>query len=298
MSSNRKPKEKHCLAIKPEGIAPLAKDAQQTVHQGWKAALKLGFVQGKNKTLLVERSHYGPLTVQRPFYPEGGCCHVYLLHPPGGIVAGDSLSLAIHVDCEAKALITTPGAAKFYRSTAQQALQTISLKVEAEATLEWLPQETIIFEGARLRSDIQLDLATGARFIGWEIVVLGRPAAGEGFNEGDALLSWRIFRDGMPLFLEKMHLDTEAFLARWGLNACSSCGTLFAVGATFANLEAVRALIAGTPRQGVTLIDDLLICRASADKATVVRDFFETVRSILRKDIVSQEPYTPRIWAT
>lgn len=298
MSPSKEVEAQHSLGVESEGIDSLVKGEQPTIHQGWKAELKLGFMRGKNKTLLAERSHYGPLTVQRPFYPEGECCHVYILHPPGGIVAGDQLSVTVQVECEAKALITTPGAAKFYRSAGKQALQTIALKIEEQATLEWLPQETIIFEGAKLRSDIQLDLAASARFIGWEIAVLGRPAAGEGFKQGDAQLNWRIFRDGMPLFLEKMHLDAAAFNARWGLNACSSCGTLFAVGATLANLDAVRTLIADTPRQGVTLIDDLLICRASANKTANVRDFFETVRAIIRKDIVRQEAYTPRIWAT
>ena len=265
---------------------------------GWKAELKLGFTHSANKTILAQRSHKGPLTVQRPFYPEGGLCHVYLLHPPGGIVAGDQLKIDVEVENNASALITTPGAGKFYRSSGKQALQTVSLKIKQEASLEWLPQETIVFEGARLVSDVHVDLSENARFIGWEILVLGRPAANEHFKQGEALLNWRIFRDGMPLFLEKMQLDSNAFLARWGLNGCSSCGTLFAVGANHANLEAVRTLIADTPRQGVTLIDDLLICRASAEKSNTVRDFFEKVRTLIRKDIVRQEPYTPRIWAT
>ncbi len=264
----------------------------------WKAELKLGFTCSKNRTILAQRSHKGPLTVQRPFYPERGLCHVYLLHPPGGIVAGDQLTIDIEVDKNAQALITTPGAGKFYRSSGKQALQTVFLKIKQDASLEWLPQETIVFEGARLVSDVRVDLSENARFIGWEILVLGRPAANESFKQGDAHLNWRIFRNETPLFLEKMQLDSDAFLARWGLNGCSSCGTLFAVGANHANLEAVRTLIADTPRQGVTLIDDLLICRASADKSNTVREFFEKVRTLIRKDIVRQEPYTPRIWAT
>jgi len=272
--------------------------ALNTSKSSWKAELKLGFTHSGAKTILSKRGHKGPLTVQRPFHPEDGLCHVYLLHPPGGIVAGDQLLIDIQVEGEAKALITTPGAGKFYRSAGQQALQTVSLKIKENATLEWLPQETIVFEGARLVSDVRVDLATNARFIGWEIMVLGRPAANESFNQGEALLNWHIFRDEMPLFIEKMQLDSNAFFARWGLNGCSSCGTLFAIGANQANLEAVRLLIADTPRQGVTLIDDLLICRASSDKSNTVRDFFEKVRSVIRQDIVQQQPYTPRIWAT
>ena len=279
-------------------IKKLTHNDENFNKQGWKAELKLGFVYSANKTTLPHRSHFGPLRVQRPFYPEGDVCHVYLLHPPGGVVAGDQLSIEVNVDKQAQALITTPGAAKFYRSTGEQAFQTVSLKVSDGATLEWLPQETIIFEGANIISNVKVELASSARFIGWEILVLGRPAAGESFTQGQAILQWQIFRDGEPLFLEKMRLDSEAFLARWGLNGCSSFGTLFANGATASNLEAVRNLIADTPGRGVTLIDDLLICRASDNKTQLIRHFFEKVRSLIRSDIVQQQPYTPRIWAT
>ena len=265
---------------------------------GWKAELNLGFTYRGNRTVLAHRNHVGPLTVQRPFYPEGGLCHVYILHPPGGIVAGDQLLIDIQLDKKAKALITTPGAGKFYRSSGKKAIQQVSLKIEDNAVLEWLPQETLVFEGAYLVSNVRVELNNHARFIGWEILALGRPAADEGFKQGEALLNWHIFRDGEPLFLEKMQIDSKVFLARWGLNGNSSFGTFFAIGASVANLEAVRSLIADTPGQGVTLIDDLLICRAIADTTLPVRQFFEQVRSIIRRDIVQEEPYTPRIWAS
>ena len=268
------------------------------VKSSWKAELKLKFTPSVYKTVLSERWHKGPLTVQRPFYPEGGLCHVYILHPPGGVVSGDQLSISVSVDTGANALITTPGAAKFYTSAGEQAHQKVAITIADDATLEWLPQETIVFEGARLTSNVTIELAAKARFIGWEILVLGRPAADEGFKQGEALLSWQINRNGLPLFLEKMRLDAHAFNARWGLDGCSCCATLFASGASTNNLEAVRALIADTPRQGVTLIDDLLICRASAEKTQPVRQFFENVRQLIRNDIVQQPPYTPRIWAT
>lgn len=272
--------------------------AAHNTQQGWQAELHLGFVRKAAKTILAQRRHRGPLTVQRPFYPEGGLCHVYLLHPPGGVVAGDQLCINAHVDNGAEVLITTPAAGKFYRSEGEQASQTVNLKIESNAVLEWLPQETIIYQGARLVSSVNVELEDDARFIGWEILAFGRPAAGEGFSSGEALLNWRILRNGKPLYLEKMRLDATAFAARWGLNQRSSCGTLFACGATTAHLDAVRNLIADTPGRGVTLIDDLLICRASDDKTEAVRRFFESVRAVIRKDIVRREMYAPRIWAT
>ncbi len=267
-------------------------------HQGWKANLDLGFIRGQHKTLLSKRSHYGPLTVQRPFYPEAEVCHVYILHPPGGIVGGDQLTINVHVDKGAEALITTPGAGKIYRSERKQAVQKTLIKVNNHASLEWLPQETIVFEGAQLVSDVRIELETNARFIGWEIVALGRPAAGEGFMQGEVFLNWQIYRNKSPLFLEKMRIDSETFVARWGLNQYSSFGSFFAVGASTVCLEAVREMIGDSTGMGVTLIDDLLICRATAHKTAPIRQFFESVRAIIRPDTINKPGYTPRIWAT
>lgn len=273
--------------------------AEVSSKQGWKAELHLGFNRRGTKTLLAQRKHKGPLTVQRPFYPEGGMCHVYVLHPPGGIVGGDQLQINVHAAVGTEALITTPAAGKFYRCEHHLAHQTVTLKIDHGAVLEWLPQETIIYEGARLQSQVNIELATNAGFIGWEIVALGRPAAGEGFESGEALLNWRIFRNTKPIYLETMRLDAEAFTARWGLNGRSSCGTLFACPASNLNLETVRNLIGDhQTERGVTLIDDLLICRASDNTTEPVRNFFESVRAVLRGDIIKREPYAPRIWAT
>lgn len=278
-------------------IAPLmtAADIDASV---WKAELKLGFARRGAKTVLASRTHCGPLTVQRPFYPEGGICHVYLLHPPGGVVAGDSLHIEANVDSGAQALITTPAAGKFYRSGGGQARQVVNLKVADQASLEWLPQETIVYEGARLNANMHVDLAADSGFIGWEVMALGRPAAGEGFETGEALLNWRITRAGRLFYQERLKLDAEAFKARWGLHGQSACGTLFACPTTPQHLQAVQALIGEDAHQGVTQIDDMLICRALDVRADRLRQFFEQVWAILRADIVGQKCSAPRIWAT
>jgi len=272
--------------------------ADSGVQPGWAAELTLGFARRAAKTVLAHRRQRGPLAVQRPFYPEGAMCHVYLLHPPGGVVAGDRLAIGVTVAADAEALITTPGAGKFYRSTGARACQSVVLKIEENAVLEWLPQEAIIYQGARLTSKVTLELAGTARFIGWDIVVLGRPAAGEGFSSGETLLDWRILRDGKPLFLEKMRLDAKAFAARWGLQGHSCCGTLLACPATAEHLDAVRHLIADAAGQGVTLIDDLLICRCIGDNAEQIKQVFQNFRAAIRLRIVRREDYAPRIWAT
>lgn len=265
---------------------------------GWHAELELRFAQLNDKTLLVKRKQAGPLTVQRPFYPEGGVCHVYILHPPGGIVAGDHLNIIVSAEEQSHTLITTPAAGKFYRSMGQQATQAVTINVAKGATLEWLPQETIIYEGAKLRSSNKVELAEGARFIGWEILSLGRPACAEKFDEGLADMSWQIINQNQPLLLERLFLDATAFQARWGLQGFSACGTLFAYPAGAECLNAIQQLIGDTPGYGVTRIDDLLVCRALDCRTDLLRCFFEQVWAIVRPDTARRKICAPRIWST
>src|SRR5690349_2631589 len=141
------------------------------------ASLSLEFARQDGKTVLTGKSHDGPLVVQKPLYPEGGeVCHTIVVHPPGGIAGGDELAIRVKAGKDAAALLTTPGAAKWYRSAGPVARQAISL--ESAGTLEWLPQETIVFDGARAELDFEADLAPGARLIGWDLVCLGRTGSG------------------------------------------------------------------------------------------------------------------------
>ncbi|MGY6274334.1 urease accessory protein UreD [Methylomonas sp. MgM2] len=264
----------------------------------WEAELKLGFAHRGDKTVLARREHRGPLTVQRPFYPEGGVCHVYLLHPPGGVVAGDRLSIAATAETGAQALITTPAAGKFYRSGGGEARQNLHLTIAGNASLEWLPQETIVYDGARVRSDTRIELSADSGFVGWEVLALGRPAAGEGFDSGSATLNWRISRAGRLFYIERLQLNADAFQARWGLQGHSACGTLFACPTAPQHLHAVQQLIGDQADKGVTQIEDLLVCRALDQRADRLRQFFEQVWALLREDIVGHKICAPRIWAT
>lgn len=282
----------------PENLAASSAPDATSEPAAWEAELRLGFSQRGDKTVLANSEHRGPLTVQRPFYPEGGVCHVYLLHPPGGVVAGDQLSISADVQSDAQALITTPAAGKFYRSEGGEARQTVNLMVSEHASLEWLPQETIVYEGARLNSSMHIELAEHARFIGWEILALGRPAAGEGFANGAATLNWRISRTGRLVYIERLRLDAEAFQARWGLFGHSACGTLFVYPASALHLAAVQALIGDEANRGVTLIEGLLICRGLDRRADLLKGFFEEVWGLVRGDVVGKAVCAPRIWAT
>lgn len=143
----------------------------------WFAKLELGFRKDQNRTILAHRKHHGPVRVQKMLWPEKtGVCHALIVHPPAGIAGGDHLSFEIHVDEAAHALVTTPGAGKWYRSNQKQAYQHINLAVQEQGILEWLPQETMLFNGAIAHSETKIILAESASFIGWDMLVLGRQA--------------------------------------------------------------------------------------------------------------------------
>jgi urease accessory protein len=273
-------------------------EAAKPEQSGWRAELNLGFAATAVKTVLIKRDHTGPLTVQRPFYPEGKVCHVYILHPPGGIVGGDHLTICAKAAPHSHALMTTPAAGKFYRSAGEQASQIVEISVAEYATVEWLPQETIIYQGAQVKSSVKINLAANARFIGWEILSLGRPASGEGFEYGRAELSWQISFQNQPLFLERLQLDAKAFVSRWGLQGLSACGTLFALPASSESLVKVQELIGESQGRGVTLIDNILICRGLDHRSDRLRGFFEQVWQLVRPEVAQRKVCTPRIWAT
>ena len=178
-------------------------------QSGWHASLHLGFEPRGGRTVLATRRQRGPLAVQRAFYPEGDICHLYLLHPPGGVVGGDRLDIDVGVADGAHALITTPGASKFYRSAGPEARQHQRLTVGDGGTLEWFPQENILFPGANLRTGTDIDLSGNARFLGWEILSLGRPVISERFEHGSADLGLRVQRDGQPILIDRLRLGSK-----------------------------------------------------------------------------------------
>jgi urease accessory protein len=252
------------------------------------------------RTVLTRRWHQGPLLVQRPFYPESGTCHVYLVHPPAGIVGGDQLSLRLHCHRGAHALLTTPAATKIYRAGPHpEALiqQVLHLR---DAALEWLPQETILFDGARARTATTVHVNGRSRFIGWEIICFGRPANGESFSSGLVATDLRLYRDGVPLLFDRLRLagGSPALSARWGLTGMQALGTLLITPADGVDVEALRAIEAPGTRFGLTRVGDVLTCRALAMQAEPLRALFTRIWLALRPALLSRKAVPPRIWAT
>lgn len=270
--------------------------------RGWQAELYLRFARGDARTELRERRHRGPLAIQRPFYPErDGTCHAYILHPPGGVVGGDELEIALDVESGARVLVTTPAAGKFYRSGGATALQMQTLRVAPGATLEWLPQESIVYDGARVATTTRVILAEGAAFTGWEILCLGRPAAGERFNHGAARLAFELWRGDAPLVLERAHFagGDRVLDAPWGLHGHSVTATLMSTGADPATLATVRDAWqqAGDTAVAATLVDGVLLARYLGDSASDAHSALARAWSVVR-DRRGRAAITPRIWST
>jgi len=274
-------------------------------NTGWQAELHLKFGNGDTRTRLLERRHRGPLVIQRPFYPEGDPCHVYLVHPPGGVVGGDELRVAVEVEPGAHALITTPAATKFYRCARQPSSQVQELRA-AGATLEWLPQENIFYRGADARSATRVHLDAASRFIGWEIACLGLPARGERFDTGALRLDLELWRNcdnemrNVPIFIDRLRLHGEspARGAAWGLGGNDAVGTLLATPATAVQLDALREMLAARPNAAASLVDGVLVLRALAAQAETIRRLFVCAWQLLRPKIIGRQAVLPRIWAT
>jgi urease accessory protein len=267
---------------------------------GWQASIRLGFRATPTRTLLAERQHQGPLKVQRPFYPEGAPCHVYLLHPPGGVVGGDDLQIAIQVQPKAHALLTTPGAAKFYRSAGAQARQHQVLEVHG-GTLEWLPPENILFPGARLHMNTEIRLDTDARFLGWEIHCLGRPVVGERFDPGQAEFRLTLRREQTPLLIDRWRvLGPDGLSGAAGLRDHPVIATWLATNANRDDLEVARTA-AAQPQQGflgLTLLGELLVARYLGGSTEEARRLFQALWCNLRPRLLDRAACPPRIWAT
>lgn len=277
--------------------------AAPSLSPGWRARLALEFAKRKARTVLARREHDGPLVIQKPLYPEGDeVCHAIIVHPPGGIAGGDQLELRASLGAASAALLTTPGATKWYRSAGPSAVQNIAFEVSAHATLEWLPQETIVFDGALAEQRTGVRLGTQACYIGWEILCLGRSGAGERFAHGRWLARTLIERGGKPLLLERASLDGGGAVLR----APAALANRSVVGTLIAAAPLLSAALVGQCRQtapiagdgAVTLLPGVLVGRYLGDSSEMAKRYFIELWRVLRPALLGREMVEPRIWRT
>jgi len=276
--------------------------AEDVKSDGWHAELSLGFDYRINGTVLKRNSHRGPLRVQRPFYPEEGLPHVYLLHPPGGVVGSDRLDIRVEMRPNSRALLTSPGSTKFYRSAGETARLQQQLVIAEGASLEWFPQENIIFNGARLNTTTRIDLAVDSCFIGWEINCLGRPCSDETFEQGALYSRLELYRDQQPLLVECQRVANAAALhAATGLRGYPMQALFIATPCEAQHLNIARAVLtegdAGFPI-AATLVDGVLIVRALAQQSEALQRQMIPIWEALRPHLLNRPAIRPRIWST
>lgn len=242
--------------------------------------------------------------MQKGLYPEGpGRVDLLILHPPSGICGGDRLDIGITLERGAQARITTPGAAKWYRADGQRARQHTRLDVADGAVLEWLPQESIVFDGAWPCTTTDIDCTASARACGWDIWMLGRLAAGERYAAGTLRQHTRLRRDGRLLWSERVHLTAGDPLraSPLGWNGADVAGGLWALGLPNDEslLAACREVSEPGTHIGVTRFEHgLWLARALGSSAGRVRTALTRIWSLLRPALCGAPGIPPRIWAT
>lgn len=271
-------------------------------RSGWPAELHLRFARQEARTALIENRHQGPARVQRAFYPEAsGRAHVYLLHPPGGYVGGDCQALSVQCDPHAEVLLTTPSATKCYRSLGPTVSLQQRFSVGRRAYLEWLPQETIVFNGARVSNMVRVDLCSDASFLGWDILCLGRPASAELFTSGFFNQRFSVWRDGKPLWIERGDYEGGSALLqnRFGLGGHAVTATFICTEVSESVMRSLRSEDENAKNcLSISQIADILIVRYLGGSAEEARKAFVRLWGIIRREGWNAPACEPRVWST
>ena len=278
----------------------------QVPAPGWSARLALDLERMQRRTVVANRRHFGPLCIQKPFQAEDGSCHVYVLHPPGGLAGGDDVELRVRVGTDAAALVTMPASTKFYRTAGAASRLVNRLSVAAGGALEWLPPETILFGGSHAQLCTEIRLDSTAAFIGWEAIVLGRPSSGDRFAVGVFEQRLELYVDDRPVLLERFAAGAgdAALAAPWGLDDEANSASLIAYPADEDVLTAVREALAEAAhprdacRAGASLVDSVLVVRGLAPKTAALRRRLEAAWRALAPPLLGRPALSPRIWNT
>ena len=279
----------------------------------WQGRLTLDYRRDDLSTgarTIVRDRHDGPLRVLASLSPEvATVCHSVLVHPPGGLVGGDALDIDIALDRDAHALITTPGATRYYRSTGSPAVQRVHASIADGARLEWLPLETIAYSGCLGENLMRFELAPGAEMIGWDVLALGLPASEQAFVAGR-------YTQGIDLpgrWLERGVIDardTRLLDSPLGWAGQRVMGTLWlAAGSALpsarrdALLDAARALVdaddALRARAGVTAVHDtVIVLRVLGHRVEPLMTLLTRVWGAWREVAWQLTPCAPRVWRT
>jgi urease accessory protein len=301
--------------------------AETAAPTGWQGQLALQYrldIENGRHCTIGRGEHSGPLRVLQSLYPEGDAvCHHVLVHPPGGIVGGDTLQIEARVETGAHALITTPGATRFYRSGGPSARQTLAAQVASGARLEWLPLETLVHDAARASNRLRFELAPGASMIGWDVMALGLPASDARFEHGrfDQSIELAAAAGEGSDWIERgvLDLDDPALAATTrrrlqsplglgGRSVIATAWCAFGSAPTPAErealVEAARAAWDPAPGAGELLAGvtsphpRVLVLRALADRVEPLAQRLLLVWAAWRQAMWSLPACAPRVWRT
>lgn len=279
-----------------------------TPPKHWVAHLALRFAHQQSRSFLAFKQHRGPLVLQKSLHPEGSSvCHGVVVHPPGGVAGGDALTLEATLAPQAHALLTTPGAGKWYKANGQSASQHLAFTVAADACFEWFPQENILFDGAQVDFSARIDLEAGARYAGWDIMCFGRQAQQECWQTGHMHQNLAIYREQTLVWREvgKIAPDSRCMTSIAGLHGNPVSASFVVVAGTVpANiLEACKALqpdlaLDLQAKYGVTALPEVFSARYVGQSAQTAKQYFEQLWQILSPWYANRTAARPRIWNT
>ncbi len=296
----------------------------QDPHQSsgrWNARLELDFniassmsiaerVENDAQSIVKTRlgfKHFGPLRIQKALYPEGPSpCHAIIVHPPGGIAGGDRLEVLVHSRAHSHGLVTNPSATKWYGTDSVIAASQL-IDIELEGKFEWLPQESIVFNHARVRSDINVRVASQGAMIGWDHLIFGRHAAGETFDAGNFNQTLSIEMAGREIWRDKLVLrgGDPLFASPIGLRGHHALATVWAIlpDAHVWDEQTIQSLRDQTSLWGehsmtwTVLHPRLLVGRVLANPLHL-KAILHQAWEFLRPHVLARLAVAPRLWAT
>ena len=274
------------------------------LQKHWQGFLSFTLEDRFGKTVVKDKKHFGPLVLQRAYYQEDDRPTILVIHPPGGVVAGDELTTQITLKPNAKGFISTPAATKFYRSIGASSYQLQKITLGKHSQLEWLPQETLFFNQCRVHNHLHFQLQDAdCALIAWDMVGLGRPAMKEQFAEGELLQKVQISLDDTPIFTDQFyfHNTPELLSSPFGLNAQTLMATMLFYSQELEKLKQLKALLlekGWAQICGISLVDRVLVLRTLDSDLDDLKARLIAAWQIARPLVIEEEPVMPRIWKT
>ena len=276
--------------------------------RAWQASLNLNFMRDSARTFLAKNTHFGPLVVQKSLHPEGeDVCHAIVVHPPGGVAGGDELTLNVQLGENANALLTTPGAGKWYKANGQFAYQNLVFNLERNACLEWLPQENILFNGAQVKFSAEIKLHEDAKYAAWDVLCFGRQAQAEQWLSGSMNQHLKICKNDNLIWQESANLRPDLITLRsivgLGKGAVNATFVIAAGAIPKELLAACRQVepnltLDSHAKFAVTALPEIFSARYVGQSSQSARQYFEQLWQILRPWYAGRETTRPRIWNT